>query len=83
MRAMEHFGGFLGLVPWAGKEFEAIQVKAPTQEEDGSWWKRTSMGPLPRMCFILESTFHGPGPDPGRVTDGEACGQTLPGNGQG
>ena len=34
--AMEHFGEFLELVAWAGKEFGAIQVKVPTQEEDGS-----------------------------------------------
>ena len=35
--AIEHFREFLELVAWAGKEFGAIQVKVPSQEEDSSW----------------------------------------------
>ena len=49
--AMEHFGEFLELVAWAGKEFGAIQVKVPSQEEDSSWWKRNLDGSITKHKF--------------------------------
>ena len=58
---MEHFGELLGLVAWPGKEFGAIQVKVPIQEEGGSWWKGNLNGSITKHRFhirkqILEPT---------------------------
>ena len=49
---MEHFGELHELVEWAGKEFGAIQVKVPTQE-DGSWWKRNPNGSITKHRFRI------------------------------
>ena len=62
---MERFGEFLELVAWAGRESGAIQVKVPTQEEDGSWWKRDLNGPISKNVFYTRKRTLAPTGPPG------------------
>ena len=45
---MENFEDFLQVVGWCGFEYEAVHLRLPRKEEDGSWWKTTKDGRVNR-----------------------------------